>query len=96
MTDLTLDKIKNVLGAHNDGVFRLESRENLGEIVGWLVGQIGNAEGTISSLREQVKYAPTLQKLELSLMFSTDDVERQQTRDCIELIRSKIRNAAKP
>ena len=36
MTDLTLDKIKNMLAAHNDGVYRLEARENLGEIVGWL------------------------------------------------------------
>ena len=26
MTDLTLDKVKNMLGAHNDGVFRLEAR----------------------------------------------------------------------
>ncbi len=40
MTDLTLDKIKNMLGAHNDGVYRLEARDNLGEIVGWLLAEI--------------------------------------------------------
>lgn len=39
MTHLTLDKIKNMLGAHNDGVFRLDARDNLGEIVGWLVAE---------------------------------------------------------
>ncbi len=37
MTDLTLDKIKNILGAHNDGVYRLQAHENLGEIVGFLM-----------------------------------------------------------
>ena len=34
MTALPLDKIKNMLGAHNDGVYRLQARDNLSEIVG--------------------------------------------------------------
>src|SRR5258708_3329523 len=29
-----------MLGAHNDGVFRLEARQDLGEIVGWLVDDL--------------------------------------------------------
>lgn len=37
MIDLTLAKIKNMLGAHHDGIYRLQARQNLAEIVGWLV-----------------------------------------------------------
>ena len=49
MTELSLDKIENMLGAHRDGVFRLEARENIGEIVGWLLEQVQTAQ--LSSLK---------------------------------------------
>ncbi len=39
MNDLTIDKIRSMWQAHNDGVYRLEARENLGEIVGFLLRQ---------------------------------------------------------
>lgn len=39
MTALTLDKIKNMLGAHNDGVYRLQARDDLARIISWLVSE---------------------------------------------------------
>lgn len=37
MSDLTIEKIENMLGAHKDGVYRLEARDNLAEIVEFLL-----------------------------------------------------------
>jgi hypothetical protein len=67
LTDLTLDKVKSMLGAHNDGVFRLETRDNLGEIVGWLVGELEAAKAEIES-------APSPEEIERKLR---DAIDRQ-------------------
>jgi hypothetical protein len=39
MTDLTIKKIRDMLAAHNDGVYLLNARENIGEIVGFLLNE---------------------------------------------------------
>jgi hypothetical protein len=37
MSDLTIQKIRDMLAAHNDGVYLLSARENIGEIVAFLL-----------------------------------------------------------
>lgn len=44
LQELNIDKIKNMLGAHNDGVYVLGSRKNIGTIVQYLINQIEGAK----------------------------------------------------
>ncbi len=37
MSDLSIKKIRDMLAAHNDGVYLLSARENIGEIVDYLL-----------------------------------------------------------
>lgn len=40
VSDLSLEKIKNMIMAHEDGVYALEARENLYEIILYLVTEV--------------------------------------------------------
>jgi len=39
MTELSIKKIRDMLAAHNDGVYLLGARENIGEIVDFLLNE---------------------------------------------------------
>ncbi len=39
MTDLSIQKIRDMLAAHNDGVYLLSARENISEIVDFLLNE---------------------------------------------------------
>lgn len=39
MTDLSIKKIRDMLSAHNDGVYLLGARDNIGEIVDFLLNE---------------------------------------------------------
>lgn len=52
MSDLCLEKIKNMLGAHEDGVYALEARENLYDIILYLVTELEISDNALRGCRE--------------------------------------------
>jgi hypothetical protein len=51
MSDLCLEKIKNMLGAHDDGVYALEARDNLYHIISYLVVEVELNDMAIDTCR---------------------------------------------
>lgn len=55
MNDLCLEKIKNMLGAHDDGIYALEARDNLYDIVSYLVMEIEINDAALNLSRTVLK-----------------------------------------
>lgn len=55
MDDLNIDKITSMWQAHNDGVYKLDVRENIGEIVGYLLKRDMDITANIIKLEEQIR-----------------------------------------
>ncbi len=53
MSDLSTKKIRNMLAAHNDGVYLLNARDNLGEIVDFLLKLSNKMVEVLDYLLEQ-------------------------------------------
>ncbi len=59
MSDLCLEKIKNMLGAHDDGVYALEARENLYDIISYLVMELEISDNALRGCGEVLDICQT-------------------------------------
>ncbi len=51
MGDLSIEKIRNMLGSHNDAVYMLNERSNIGEIVDYLLSEHKKLQTSLEKVR---------------------------------------------